>query len=360
METGHFPIAPTADGSDTFFSETFGEWFHSRSGSYEEARSTYVQATKLVERAQQQGGITLLDVCYGLGYNTAAALEGIWAVQPETPIHLVGLELDESVPKAAIAQGLLHDWPLPVQAALAAIATHQRVVGGHPGPHPKSLSQNWERDLPQPSQNWERDLLRPPFTQSGARDSLRPPFSQFWEKGLGDEGKVLAATPFYPNRTHLTADLLIGDARQQIQTLVKSGFQADVIFLDPFSPPRCPQLWTVEFLGLVAQCLHPQGILATYSCAAAVRTALKLAGLHLGSLAAPGRRWPSTLASWTDIHLPPLSPQELEHLETRAAVPYRDPTRGDLAAAIHQRRAQEQAVSSLQSTGAWRRRWLCS
>ncbi|WP_375541558.1 tRNA (5-methylaminomethyl-2-thiouridine)(34)-methyltransferase MnmD [Halomicronema sp. CCY15110] len=293
-----FTVEPTADGSATFYSETFGEWFHSRNGAYDEARSTYVQATQLVERAQTQGHITLLDVCYGLGYNTAAALERLWAVRPELPIRLVGLELDVMVPRAAIAQGLLNDWPESVQVALAEIAS----------PYPKCPSQTW--------------------------------------KG------------HFSEETHLTAKLLIGDARQQIQNLVAQNFQADVIFLDPFSPPRCPQLWTVEFLSLVAQCLHPQGILATYSCAAAVRTALTTAGLHIGSLAAPGRRWPSTLASHAEENLPPLSQQELEHLLTRAAVPYRDPTLRDEAAMIQQRRSQEQAQSSLRSTGAWRRRWL--
>lgn len=288
MKTGHFPIAPTADGSATFFSATFGEWFHSRSGAYAEARSTYVQATQLVERAQQREGLTILDVCYGLGYNTAAALEALWAVRPDAPIRLVGLELDETVPRAAIAQGLLKNWPPAVQATLTTLAATHQV------------------------------------------------------------------------RSALEADLLIGDARQQMRQLVEQAFQADVIFLDPFSPPRCPQLWTVEFLSLVAQCLHPQGLLATYSCAAAVRTALQLAGLHLGSLTVLGRRWPSTLASYTNIHLPPLSQQEREHLATRAAVPYRDPLLQDDAAAIQQRRAQEQAQSPLQPTGEWRRRWLSS
>lgn len=306
MESGPFPMVPTADGSATFYSDQFGEWFHSRSGAYEEARSLYVQATRLVERAQSQDSITILDVCYGLGYNTAAALESIWAMQPATSVRLVGLELDVAVPGAAIAQGLLKDWPLPVQSALRAITSHHRVTGGSLSPHPRPRSQSCEFDLSQ---------------------------------------------------TNLDAQLLIGDARQHIKGLVEQGFQADVIFLDPFSPPRCPQLWTVEFLGLVAQCLQPQGILVTYSGAAAVRAALKLAGLHIGSLAAPGRRWPSTLASYQNGDLPPLSPQEQEHLVTRAAIPYRDPSLQDGAAAIQQRRSQEQAMSSLQSTSEWRRRW---
>ncbi|MEO1093580.1 MAG: MnmC family methyltransferase [Cyanobacteria bacterium J06638_28] len=286
MASSHFPVEPTADGSQTFFSETFGEWFHSRGGAYAEARTTYVQATNLVERAQRQDSITILDICYGLGYNTAAALEGIWRVKPDAQIRLVGLELDVAVSQAAIAQGLLKEWPDSVQKALQILAAHRQI------------------------------------------------------------------------RDRLHADLLIGDARRHIKMLAASRFQADVIFLDPFSPPRCPQLWTVEFITLIAQCLHPQGVLATYSCAAAVRTALQIAGLHIGSIAATGRRWPGTLATRADIALSDLSQQEQEHLETRAAVPYRDPTLQETAAVIRQRRQQEQSQSSLKSTGIWRKRWL--
>ncbi len=342
MAPDPFTVEPTADGSATFYSETFGEWFHSRSGAYDEARSTYVQATHLVERAQHQGHITILDVCYGLGYNTAAALEGIWAVQPELPIRLAALELDATVPQAAIAQGLLKRWPEPVQEALKEIATDACS---------EALSHSSPISV----------LVEFPAIAATSNEKLvthrigSPAFREEWKGTNLNIGGQAGA-----RETQLIANLLVGDARQQIQALVEQDFQADVIFLDPFSPPRCPQLWTVEFLNLVARCLHPQGILATYSCAAAVRTALTTAGLHIGSLAAPGRRWPSTLASHTDMSLPPLSQQEQEHLQTRAAVPYRDPLLQDNAALIQQRRSQEQAQSPLQATGEWRRRWLGS
>jgi tRNA U34 5-methylaminomethyl-2-thiouridine-forming methyltransferase MnmC len=264
----------------------FGEWFHSREGAYTEAYTTYVQATDLVQLAQA-GQITLLDVCYGLGYNSAAALATLHQVNPQVTCHLVGLELDPRVPQQAVTQGLLSPWPAPVQQVLEQLAR----VGTY----------------------------------------QRPP---------------------------LGAQLLLGDARQTIQTLVGQGFQADIIFLDPFSPPHCPELWTVEFIQQVARCLAPQGRLATYSCAAAVRTALGLAGLALGPTLASGRRWPGTLAQWQPLGLAPLSPQEQEHLLTRAAVPYRDPSLGDSADRIRQRRQQEQAHSPLTPTSIWRKRWL--
>jgi len=153
----------------------------------------------------------------------------------------------------------------------------------------------------------------------------------------------------------LKASLLIGDARAKIG-LVQSSFQADAIFLDPFSPPKCPQLWTVEFLERVAKCLSSSGRLATYSCAAAVRTALITIGLKIGSTPPVGRRSPGTVASWSGTDLPMLSQQEQEHLLTRAAIPYRDPQLSDSAEVILHRRQQEQYTSSLEPTSHWRKR----
>ncbi|WP_448562848.1 tRNA (5-methylaminomethyl-2-thiouridine)(34)-methyltransferase MnmD [Trichothermofontia sp.] len=280
----------TNDGSFTFFSEEFGEHLHSRAGAKQEALHKFVQATQLAHRAQQPT-LRLLDVCYGLGYNTAAALETIAQVNPACQVELYGLELDASVPRAAIAFDLITIWSPPIQAIL-------------------------------------RDLA-------------------------GD---------YHCQRTTLKATLLLGDARQTIQTLRQRGIQADVVFFDPFSPRRCPQLWTVEFFQQVAACLAPTGVLATYSRAASVRSALLAAGFCIGTIPplakAQSHQWSEgTVAAFQPDGLIPLSPMEQEHLQTRAAIPYRDPHLSDPAAVILERHRQEQARSSLASTSSWRRRW---
>jgi tRNA U34 5-methylaminomethyl-2-thiouridine-forming methyltransferase MnmC len=164
------------------------------------------------------------------------------------------------------------------------------------------------------------------------------------------------------NRSVLTnqlkAQLLIEDARISLQKVAQTGFKADAVFLDPFSPPKCPQLWTVEFLNLVAKCLNPEGRIATYSCSAAVRSALKLSGLNIGANFCVGRRSPGTVASFSQQDLLPLSLPAIEHLQTRAAIPYRDPQLQDNAEMIKQRREQEQAISNLESTSQWKKRWF--
>ncbi|MFN6496490.1 MAG: tRNA (5-methylaminomethyl-2-thiouridine)(34)-methyltransferase MnmD [Nostoc sp. DedQUE01] len=293
----------TADGSFTFVSQEFGESFHSHYGAKQESFFKFVEPTQLTKAAQKPV-LRLLDVCYGLGYNTAAALQTIWAVNPNCKVEVIGLELNPAVPQAAIAHKLFDNWNCNYIEILSQLAFKNQV-----------------------------------------------------------------------QTACLKAKLLIGDARKTIAVVRESDFWADAIFLDPFSPPQCPQLWTVEFIKQLSLCLHQDGFLATYSCAAAVRTALLSAGLAIGSTSPVGRRSPGTLAAhireWAagehgsrEQKFPlcpsssPLSQAEKQHLLTRAAIPYRDPELGDPSQVIIRRRQQEQQASSLEPTSHWRKRWL--
>jgi tRNA U34 5-methylaminomethyl-2-thiouridine-forming methyltransferase MnmC len=281
---------PTQDGSYTFLSTEFGETFHSSLGAKTEAFQKFVDATDLLKKVQQPT-IRILDVCYGLGYNTAAALESIWRINPDAQVEVYGLELDATVPLGAVVPELLDCWSERVREVLQNLANTHTC-----------------------------------------------------------------------QRRNLSAYLLMGDARQGIQPLIQQGFQADAIFLDPFSPRCCPQLWTVEFLSAVAKCLAPNGKLSTYSRSAAVRTALLAAGLCIGTIPLENspisHEWSQgTVAAWHSETLLPLSRMEQEHLQTRAAIPYRDPSLRDIATAIALRHTQEQAQTQLESTSSWRRRW---
>jgi len=282
--TNTFTPQLTADGSFTFFSSEFEEYFHSTQGAKEEALVKFAQPCQIAEKAQQPV-VRLLDVCYGLGYNSAAALEVIWTHNPNCQVELVALELDPTVPKTAIAHHLLDSWSPPIPELLESLITSLDVQ---------------------------------------------------------------------TNRLH--ARLLLGDARATIQKLGQANFQADAIFLDPFSPRRCPQLWTVDFFQQLACCCTDRGRLATYSCAASVRSALIAAGFKIGQTPPLRGRQPGTVASFTD-DLPTLPVRSQEHLQTRAAVPYRDPQLHDPDHVILQRRQIEQQSSSLEPTSRWQKRW---
>jgi tRNA U34 5-methylaminomethyl-2-thiouridine-forming methyltransferase MnmC len=301
-DTENFTPQPTADGSLTFFSEEFNELFHSHFGARQESFQKFVVPTQLENQAVKPV-LRLLDICYGLGCNTAAALETIWAINPNCNVEIIGLELNSTVPKAAISHNIYRSWGCKYTSILAELANNN-----------------------------------------------------------------------YVEKHNLKATLLIGDARRTIQQIHKSGFQADAIFLDPFSPPQCPQLWSAEFIKCVSTCLHLDGLLATYSCAASVRAAILAAGLTVASTPPVGRKTSGTVAGYSKLggveevegvnfsssSLPwsRLSRLELEHLQTRAAIPYRDPHLCDCKELIVERRKKEQEISSLEPTSHWRKRWL--
>ena len=206
---------------------------------------------------------------------------------------------------------------------------------------------------------WGLELDPQPLRQALAA----PAFRRQWQPatlslltGLLEQGRCGAS------------QLLWGDARQRVQELPAS--RCDLVLLDAFSPQRCPELWSLEFLAALARLLQPECRLLTYCCAAAIRRSLQLAGLELASISGPPPAWSyGTAASRSPLPslnasagigegpLRPLNLMELEHLATRAAEPYRDPSGQAGAAEILAARRRAQAASTAGSTSAWRRRW---
>lgn len=93
------PVA-TEDGSPTFYSEQFKEHFHSRAGARSEAKQKYCEPANLVERLKK-GPIQLMDICFGLGYNSLVSCEEALRVGGE--LTITALEMDRRVVQSAAA-----------------------------------------------------------------------------------------------------------------------------------------------------------------------------------------------------------------------------------------------------------------
>ncbi len=94
-------------------------------------------------------------------------------------------------------------------------------------------------------------------------------------------------------KPHERLKIIIGDAVNTIKTITE---KFDAIFLDPFSPPKNPELWTESFFRDIKKLMKPKAILATYSCARITRDNLKNTGFIVKDGPIIGRRSPSTLA----------------------------------------------------------------
>jgi tRNA U34 5-methylaminomethyl-2-thiouridine-forming methyltransferase MnmC len=84
----------TADNSVTFFNEDVKEFYHAVNiGAVKEAMVKFVKPCKIAEKAKT-GSLVILDVCFGLGYNSAAAIDIALEANPNCKIRVIGLEQD--------------------------------------------------------------------------------------------------------------------------------------------------------------------------------------------------------------------------------------------------------------------------
>ena len=206
----------TDDGSATFHNSGYDEHYHTKSGADEESIKKFAVPCRIKELAKT-GKIAILDVCFGLGYNTAAAIDAAKDSNPDCQITIVALENDQEI----------LDKIQEINSTFKSYATIK-----------ESMKTKKEKD------------------------------------GV----KIM---------------LLLDDARKTIKN-VKEKF--DAVFLDPFSPKTCPELWTEEFFIDIRKTMKPEAILATYSCARVVRENLKKAGFTVEDGPIVGRRSPSTIA----------------------------------------------------------------
>ena len=86
----------TNDNSITFHNDEFDESYHSSSGAAEEAMKKFVEPCKIAELAKT-GHVCILDVCFGLGYNTAAAIDELLKINPDCIVEVIGLENDTNL-----------------------------------------------------------------------------------------------------------------------------------------------------------------------------------------------------------------------------------------------------------------------
>lgn len=84
------------DGSHTLFSHEFDEPYHStKDGALHESLEKHVKPALAFSKGKSK--LTILDICFGLGYNTFATLYTIKKHQLTTKIHILSPEFDEAL-----------------------------------------------------------------------------------------------------------------------------------------------------------------------------------------------------------------------------------------------------------------------
>jgi tRNA U34 5-methylaminomethyl-2-thiouridine-forming methyltransferase MnmC len=271
-------LVETADGTFTLQSEPVNkvrETMHTHHGALQEARKKFSEPADL----QGKEEVAILDICSGLGYNAAAALENCTG-DGKKDLKVVMDLVEVSWETLALALLL----PVPVES-------HSIV-----------------------KRAMEDQLIKAGF------------LSFHMEK---------TEIPSYMDIT-----VHLGDARELIKGIEKDFY--DAVFLDPFSPAKSPELYSLEFCQGLRRVVKNDGLILTYTSAAPVRSALLEAGLEVGEGPAMGRRG-GTVASPSLNRISRNLSRDDERMIalSDAGIPFRDPERDSSAGEIAQRRDRE-------------------
>jgi len=284
----------TKDGSYSLRSEFFQENFHSLLGAFEETKIKFTVPSNL--QRFKGGSVNVLDICFGLGYNSASLLNEL--IDQKSYLNLYALEIDKK----------------PLEYSL----------------RNKSFLKLWA-------------------------PKVKKIFESLYRKDYFED-------------EFFKCSLLWGDAREKIN-FIPSSIKFDLIYLDGFSPQKCPEVWTIEFLSKVSEKLTSQGYLITYSSSAAVRKTLRNLGLEILNIKPRLNNrtfWSHGTVAISKFdknkfnpnsNLENLSEMEEEHLLTKASIPYKDQNLNSSKNDIIQKRLEEQLLSNLLSTKKWREKW---
>lgn len=98
------------------------------------------------------------------------------------------------------------------------------------------------------------------------------------------------------------------------------------IFLDAFTPAKCPNLWTLEFIKELYYKLEDDGMILTYSNSAAVRNAFLQNGFSVGKIYDPHlKKFTGTVATKNKFLIQhPLDGLDMSLINSKAGIPFRD------------------------------------
>jgi len=184
-----------------------------------------------------------LDVCFGLGYNTAVAIDNVLAVNPDCKINIIGLENDINI-------------------------------------------LNKLKELTPPIAHY--DLIQKLV------QSINHKKNEFTLHEKNVNLKIIIGDARETIKTLNRAEIITTITKLANQNNAKN-IQFNFCFFDPFSPKTCHELWTKEFFQDIYAVMANNGILATYSCARIVRQNMNAAGFIVKDGPIVGRRGPGTI-----------------------------------------------------------------
>lgn len=309
----------TKDGSAGLYNNEVNDIYHSSRGALQEAIQKFILPSGFLEFAEANHKINILDICYGIGYNSKSALYLAKKKNINIKIKIDAIEIDEelvhispfikdTIPsidlKLFLANQIINNNPNTKQninKILKELYEHHKQFFE---PHTATFFKNYDFEPSNLSHRAHNDAFLHNIYYQYVSSSMK--------NGL--LSNIYKDCEF----KHYS-----GDARITLDNLNNTY---DFVFLDAFTPQKDPTLWTLEFLKLIKQKMNKNSILITYSNSTPFRAALLNLNFHVGKVIINEKQFGTVASLDKEKILNPLDEYDIGLTKTTAGIVYKDPT----------------------------------
>lgn len=373
----------TNDGSVGLFSPDADDIYHSTYGAFTEAYEKFILPANLKKYFEKNNKIKILDICFGIGYNTKSFLN-FYKENFLQNIYIETKHSDNICDELKYDVSIHGDKKLDINSSInvpqkeifiKAIDTDKILAYLSPFFTTKSTNKNklnFEHEkisklltaktkikyklkkevniilLDKIIENHpdilnDEDIIEilnsKQYNQYFASDIVR--LFNFYRFNTSNNTSNRSLSTFLHNiyynhisnsyknakkaikNNEINFSLQIEDARK---ALINDNNVYNYIFLDAFTPSKCPCLWTVDFFRLLNKHLDQNGMILTYSNSANIRNAFIKAGFSIGKIFNQSSiKFMGTVAVKNiELIKNSLSEKEYGLLQTKAGIVYRD------------------------------------
>lgn len=352
----------TNDGSVGLFSPDADDIYHSTYGALTEAYEKFILPSNLKNFLKKNNEIKILDICFGIGYNSKSLINYVLDFLYNEPIYTDKNKyidkIDTNNKKFKIYIHAIDNDKNLAYLSPFFISNKKNIKNNKILFHQEKIERMLAKKTVQKYKLKQEVnfLLLEKIIDNIDSESISilsdKKYSQFFDKEIKGFLKF-----YYNNRSVYTTlsklsaflhniyykyissgykmalkalklidfnfNLNIADARQAIKNDTE---KYNYIFLDAFTPVKCPCLWTVDFFKLLYSRLDENGMILTYSNSALVRNAFTHAGFYVGKIfSESANKFTGTIAVKNkDLIKYELSEYDLGLMKTKAGIFYHD------------------------------------
>lgn len=273
----YFNFVFTEDGSTGLYNKLVEDVYHSKFGAKSEAEEKFIKPLNFEKNFLNKKQINVLDICYGIGYNTKAFLNKIIKTNYNGEINIDILEYDKDLVLLSpfIKDGYYKSAPeinyilasKLIELIYANRNSLNRILNNKDN---KKFIEPFYGRLIKKYKNWGY-IYNLEVKNSAFLHNICYHYISQRNKRVLKSNKI----------NKLTFRAYFEDARQTVKSLKN---EYDVIFLDAFTPSKLPTLWSLDFFKELYRLSSDDGMLVTYSNSSAVRHAMMDAGYYVGKI----------------------------------------------------------------------------